>query len=447
MSRKIRLGTLAALSLLLTACPTTMPRKQGQGTHTPNIPHTPQIPHQPAGNAVSHGTTLQPTGSSATYRAVSFHELPQWNEQSFGDSLAAFKKSCLKLANQAKWQYTCARANQTAHSTAAAKAFFEQNFTPWQVSERGQAGGKVTGYYEPVLLGDTRNTSTARFPIYGIPSDFVSIPLPANLRNSKATVRVSPTGNNRGAIQSNGAYIANLAQFPITARTTALKGRFVGNQFVPYFTRAQINAGALNGRAPILGYANDPVELFFMHIQGSGRLRTPAGNFVRLGFADKNEYPYVSIGQYMSTRGYLPLAQTSMQNIKSWMGKNPNRLAEVLGQNPSYVFFKVLDGSSDQGPVGALGVPLTGGYSGAVDKHHITLGAPLFLATSHPANANAGLYRLIVAQDTGSAIKGAVRVDYFWGYGNEAGQMAGRHNTTGYVWQLLPHGVLPSYQP
>ena len=447
MSRKIRLGTLAALSLLLTACPTTMPRKQGQGTHTPNIPHTPQIPHQPAGNAVSHGTTLQPTGSSATYRAVSFHELPQWNEQSFGDSLAAFKKSCLKLANQAKWQYTCARANQTAHSTAAAKAFFEQNFTPWQVSERGQAGGKVTGYYEPVLHGDTRNTSTARFPIYGIPSDFVSIPLPANLRNSKATVRVSPTGNNRGAIQSNGAYIANLAQFPITARTTALKGRFVGNQFVPYFTRAQINAGALNGRAPILGYANDPVELFFMHIQGSGRLRTPAGNFVRLGFADKNEYPYVSIGQYMSTRGYLPLAQTSMQNIKSWMGKNPNRLAEVLGQNPSYVFFKVLDGSSDQGPVGALGVPLTGGYSGAVDKHHITLGAPLFLATSHPANANAGLNRLIVAQDTGSAIKGAVRVDYFWGYGNEAGQMAGRHNTTGYVWQLLPHGVLPSYQP
>ena len=447
MSRKIRLGTLAALSLLLTACPTTMPRKQGQGTHTPNIPHTPQIPHQPAGNAVSHGTTLQPTGSSATYRAVSFHELPQWNEQSFGDSLAAFKKSCLKLANQAKWQYTCARANQTAHSTAAAKAFFEQNFTPWQVSERGQAGGKVTGYYEPVLLGDTRNTSTARFPIYGIPSDFVSIPLPANLRNSKASVRVAPAGNNRGVIQSNGAYIANLAQFPITARTTALKGRFVGNQFVPYFTRAQINAGALNGRAPILGYANDPVELFFMHIQGSGRLRTPAGNFVRLGFADKNEYPYVSIGQYMSTRGYLPLAQTSMQNIKSWMGKNPNHLAEVLGQNPSYVFFKVLDGSSDQGPMGALGVPLTGGYSGAVDKHHITLGAPLFLATSHPANANAGLNRLIVAQDTGSAIKGAVRVDYFWGYGDEAGQMAGRHNTTGYVWQLLPHGVLPSYQP
>ncbi len=448
MSHTTRLAALTAFTLLLTACPTTMPHKQGQSARTQHPPApTPYNPNLAAGNAVSHGTTLQPTGSSATYRAVSFQELPQWNEQSFGESLAAFQKSCLKLANQAKWQYTCARANQTARTAAAAKAFFEQNFTPWQVSEKGQASGKITGYYEPVLHGDTRNTSAARFPIYGIPSDFVSIPLPANLRNSKASVRVAPAGNNRGVIQSNGAYIANLAQFPITARTTALKGRFVGNQFVPYFTRAQINAGALNGRAPILGYANDPVELFFMHIQGSGRLRTPAGNFVRLGFADKNEYPYVSIGQYMSTRGYLPLAQTSMQNIKSWMGKNPNRLAEVLGQNPSYVFFKVLDGTGDQGPVGALGVPLTGGYSGAVDKHHITLGAPLFLATSHPANANAGLNRLIVAQDTGSAIKGAVRVDYFWGYGDEAGQLAGRHNATGYVWQLLPLGVLPTYQP
>ena len=148
------------------------------------------------------------------------------------------------------------------------------------MSERGQASGKITGYYEPVLHGDTRNTSTARFPIYGIPSDFVSIPLPANLRNSKATVRVSPTGNNRGVIQSNGAYIANLAQFPITARTTALKGRFCWQPICAVFhPRPNQRPGALNGRAPILGYANDPVELFFMHIQGSGRLRTPAGNF------------------------------------------------------------------------------------------------------------------------------------------------------------------------
>ena len=234
MSPQIRLAALAALTLLLTACPTTMPSRQGQSSHTHNHIPAPYNPNLSAGTAVSRGTTLQPTGSSTTYRAVSFQELPQWNEQSFGESLAAFQKSCLKLANQAKWQYTCARANQTARNTAAAKAFFEQNFTPWQVSERGQASGKITGYYEPVLHGDTRNTSTARFPIYGIPSDFVSIPLPANLRNSKASVRVAPTGNNRGAIQSNGAYIANLAQFPITARTTALKGRFVGNQFVPY---------------------------------------------------------------------------------------------------------------------------------------------------------------------------------------------------------------------
>ena len=136
-----------------------------------------------------------------------------------------------------------------------------------------------------------------------------------------------------------------------------------------------------------------------------------------------------------------------MQDIKAWMAAHPNQLAEVLGQNPSYVFFRVLDGGESQGPVGALGVPLTGGYSGAVDKRHITLGAPLFLATSHPANPSVGLNRLIVAQDTGTAIKGAVRGDYFWGYGDEAGHMAGKQNATGYIWQLLPNGVMPSYQP
>ena len=446
MSPQIRLAALAALTLLLTACPTTMPSRQGQSSHTHNNPPAPYNPNLATGNAVSHGTTLQPTGSSATYRAVSFQELPQWNEQSFGESLAAFQKSCLKLANQAKWQYTCARANQTARNTAAAKAFFEQNFTPWQVSERGQASGKITGYYEPVLHGDTRNTSTARFPIYGIPSDFVSIPLPANLRNSKATVRVSPTGNNRGVIQSNGAYIANLAQFPITARTTALKGRFAGGRFVPYHNRNQINGGALNGKAPILGYADDPVELFFMQIQGSGRLKTPSGKYIRLGYADKNEQPYVSIGRYMADKGYLPLGQTTMQGIKAYMQQNPQRLAEVLGQNPSYVFFRELPGDSDEGPLGALGTPLLGEYAGAVDRHYITLGAPLFVATAHPLTGHA-LNRLIMAQDTGSAIKGAVRVDYFWGYGDKAGETAGKMKAKGYVWLLLPNGMQPEYRP
>lgn len=327
-----------------------------------------------------------------------------------------------------------------------AKHFFERYFTAWRVDNGGNPAGTITGYYEPVLHGDDKSTSQSRFPIYGIPNDFVSVPLAANLRGSKATVRIRQTGPNSGVIDNSGTYTADLSRFPITARSTALKGRFEGSRFVPYYTRSQINGGALNGKAPILGYADDPVELFFMHIQGSGRLKTPSGKYIRVGFADKNEHPYVSIGRYMADKGYLPLGQTSMQGIKAYMKQNPGRLAEVLGQNPSYVFFRELTGSGDSGPVGALGTPLMGEYAGAIDRHYITLGAPLFVATAHPITKKA-LNRLIMAQDTGSAIKGAVRVDYFWGYGDEAGEVAGKMKTTGYVWQLLPNGMKPEYRP
>ena len=425
------------VTLILAACQ----------THQHTSPAIIPISVKPVGTPAPLGFVHRPMGSTASYKVVSFHQLPQWSGQPFLGSLNAFKNSCLKLAVQNEWQYACAQANRTAANDASARAFFEQYFTAWEVSQNGRLDGKVTGYYEPVLHGDTRNTHQARFPIYGIPRDFVSVTLPAYLKNHRGTVRIAPMGANRGVIQANGAYIADLSQFPKNANSNTLKGRFVGNRFVPYFTRAQINAGALEGNAPILGYANNPVELFFMHVQGSGRLQTPNGQYVRLGFADKNEYPYVSIGKYMANRGYLPLGQTSMQGIKTWMERNPSYLAEVLGQNPSYVFFRVLDGSAEQGPIGALGVPLTGTLSGAVDKQYITLGAPIFVATRHPNSPNQGLNRLIMAQDTGSAIKGAVRVDYFWGYGDQAGQIAGKQNYTGYVWQLLPHGVMPTYRP
>ncbi|XXQ68892.1 murein transglycosylase A [Neisseriaceae bacterium B1] len=438
VSKKISFSIVLLSALILAACSTTAPT--GQVAMPSNLPNV----YTGNANGVSLGYTHN-TGP-ATYRSVSFGELPQWQSQPFAGSLAAFKNSCLKLSAQAGWQNVCAQAARVPNDHAAAKSFFEQYFTPWQVSQNGQVGGTITGYYEPVLEGDVRQTARARFPIYGVPRDFVSVSLPANLRNSKGSVRIAQTGANSGEIRSNGQYVANLGQFAKTASTTSLKGRFVGNQFVPYYTRHQINGGALDNRAPILGYANDPVELFFLHIQGSGRLRTPDGRYVRLGFADNNGFAYTSIGRYMADRGYLPLSQTSMQSIKAYLAANPNRLAEVLGQNPRYIFFRPLTGAAEQGPIGALGVPLTGEFSGAVDKHHITLGAPLFVATTHP-DTRQGLNRLIVAQDTGSAIKGPVRVDYFWGYGDAAGQTAGKQKYTGYVWQLLPHGVLPQYRP
>lgn len=432
-----RAALLGLTAALLAACPSKSIK---------NLPDTGSIvsgPARPTGTPHALGTAVSP-GGGAVYTVVRHNDLPHWNFQHFTKSLQSFKLGCEKLKNRAGWQDVCAQAAQTPNHHFAAKKFFENYFTPWQVSGNGSPAGTVTGYYIPLMHGDIRQTGKARFPIYGIPNDFVSVNLPAGLRNSKAAVRIRQTGQNSGIIDSSGSYTANLAAFPISARTTALKGRFEGSRFVPYYTREQINAGALNGKAPILGYADDAVELFFMHVQGSGTLQTPNGQQVALGFADKNEYPYVSIGRYMAAKGYLTLGQTSMQGIKAYMQQNPHKLAEVLGQNPSYVFFRKLDNAN--GAIGALGTPLMGEYAGAVDRHYITLGAPLFVATAHPLSKRA-LNRLIMAQDTGSAIKGAVRVDYFWGYGDEAGNVAGKQKTTGYVWQLLPNGMAPEYRP
>ena len=317
-------GMVAAI---LAAC-------QSKSIQTLPIPDTSVIqgPNRPAGTPFPAGTAV--SGGGAVYTAVPHDSLPHWSAQNFTQSLQSFKLGCSSLKNRQGWQDVCAQAFQTPVQHLPAKYFFERYFTPWQVAGNGSLAGTVTGYYEPVLQGDDRRTAQARFPIYGIPNDFISVPLPAGLRSGKTLVRIRQTGKNSGTIDNaGGTHTADLSQFPITARTTAIKGRFEGSRFLPYHTRNQINGGALDGKAPILGYAEDPVELFFMHIQGSGRLKTPSGKYIRIGYADKNEHPYVSIGKYMADKGYLKLGQTSMQGIKSYMRQNPQRLAEVLGQN------------------------------------------------------------------------------------------------------------------
>lgn len=424
--------SLTVLSLtIFAACTTQYPTSTVTSTSPPIA--------QPIGSPFAPNYVH--TAKDVQYRVVSYRDLPNWQNpnQDFAQSLLAFKRGCSVLQRQSQWTNVCQQANQIHGDATSAKSFFEQYFTPWQVSQAGNTNGLFTGYYEPMLSGDLVPTAQARFPIYGIPNDLVTVSVPNTARNN-GTVRITPTGANRGVVSSNGSYSANLAQF---AKSNEIKGRFVGNQFMPYYTRNEINGGALNGIAPILGYANDPVDLLFLHIQGSGRLQTPSGQVVRLGYADKNDHPYGSVGKYMADMGYLPLAQTSMQNIRSYMAQNPHRLAEILAQNPRYIFFTRTDANGNEGPKGAMGVPLTDGYSGAVDRRYITMGAPIFISTTHP-DTQAALNRLIMAQDVGSAIQGAVRVDYFWGFGDAAGQTAGKMKNQGSVWQLLPNGVLPN---
>jgi membrane-bound lytic murein transglycosylase A len=217
-----------------------------------------------------------------------------------------------------------------------------------------------------------------------------------------------------------------------------LRGRIAGNKVVPYFSRAELmQADRLAGRE--LLWVDDPVDAFFLQVQGSGRVQlAEAGETVRLAYADQNGHPYRSIGRYLVDKGEMTLDQASAQNIKAWIAANPGRRQEVLNANPGYVFFKEEKvGDPSKGPKGALGVPLTAQRSIAVDPQFVPLGVPVFLATTQPAS-ELPLRRLMLAQDTGGAIRNPVRADYFWGFGPEAGERAGRMKQRGAMWVLLP---------
>src|SRR6185436_3258623 len=191
----------------------------------------------------------------------------------------------------------------------------------------------------------------------------------------------------------------------------------------------------------ILAWTADPVELFFLQIQGSGQVRLEDGTRVRIGYADQNGHPFRSLGRYLIDRGEMTLEQASMQGIKSWASANPQKLQDALNANPSYVFFRELPPatSAQEGPLGALGVPLSAEYSVAVDRRFVPLGAPVYLATTYPLSEER-LERLMAAQDTGGAIRGVVRADFYWGSGPEAGARAGRMRQQGRLWLLWPRG-------
>jgi membrane-bound lytic murein transglycosylase A len=205
---------------------------------------------------------------------------------------------------------------------------------------------------------------------------------------------------------------------------------------VPYFDRAQIE----QGRAPLSGreiaWVEDAIELFFLQVQGSGRVILESGETLRVGYADHNGYPYRSIGRHLVERGDLPLEKVSMQGIQAWARTNPDKLTELLNVNARYVFFRELPAGLP-GPLGSLGVPLTARRSLAVDPEFVPLGAPVYIATPWPLSSRP-LNQLMLAQDTGSAIRGAVRADYFWGNGEEAAREAGRMKQPLRMWVLLP---------
>ncbi|MGA7985737.1 MAG: MltA domain-containing protein [Burkholderiales bacterium] len=344
--------------------------------------------------------------SAARYVQTSYADLPGWPAAELGPSLRAFLAGCPRLQAVPALARACDAASAVPpDNAAAARSFLEATFVPYAViAPEGSATGLVTGYYEPVLDGSRGRTDRFRYPIYGVPDDLVDV---------------------------------DLASLYPELKGLRLRGRLDGRRLVPYYSRAEIDAHGDGFAAPVIAWVADPVELFFLQIQGSGQIRLGDDDRIRVSYADQNGHPYSSLGRYLVAQGELPLEQASMDGIKQWAQAHPEQLRHALEQNPSYVFFRELPASG--GPIGALGAPLSAGYSIAVDRRFYPLGAPVYLATTLPPS-DQPLERLVMAQDTGGAIRGAVRADLFCGSGTEAGSLAGGMRQQGRMWVLWPRG-------
>lgn len=337
--------------------------------------------------------------------AVGWSQLDGWQDDRHAESWTALLRSCSKLEQQSDWRALCRAARETpAPSDRQAREFYQQWFLPHEVyGEGGEREGLITGYYEPLLLGSRERTAQFRYPIYQRPDDLITVEL-------------------------SGLYPE--------LEGKRIRGRLSGNKLVPYYSRTSLerDPALLSGKE--LVWVDDPIALFFLHVQGSGRVRMPDGTILGVGYADQNGHPYHSIGRELISLGELEKEDVNLFSIRQWLQDNPSRVEELFGRNPSYVFFS-LRSAPGEGPYGSLNVPLVAERSIAVDPAVITLGVPVWLETTQP-ESGVPYRRLMLAQDTGGAIKGHVRADVFWGQGETAERMAGLMKQRGRLFVLQP---------
>lgn len=345
---------------------------------------------------------------------ISFAELPGWRQSDPRAALAAFQRSCAVLDKQegaatmgyagavTDWRAPC----HAAQSAGAARGFFEHWFSPLEVSAGQVKEGLFTGYYEPELYASRSRRGPFQTPVYGVPGDLVSV---------------------------------DLGQFRPQLHGEHIAGKVEGNRLIPYATRAEIDAHGAP-KAHVLFYADDPVAVFFLHIQGSGRVRFGDGSRERVAYGAQNGQIYTAIGKTLKLRGDLKPEEMSMQNIAAWLRAHPSAAREVMESDASYIFFKEEPvGDPALGAKGAEGVALTPGASLAVDTRLHSLGVPFFVSTALPDAKP--LQTLFVAQDIGGAIRGLVRGDIFFGFGKEAERSAGGMDQQGALFVLLPKPV------
>jgi membrane-bound lytic murein transglycosylase A len=338
---------------------------------------------------------LAACGDATKITPVTYADMAGWPADRHGAAFKVFAETCPVVLNrkapfaskaegpvgvEQNWRRVCQLAAENPEMTDAdAKRFFETYFNPYRVETESKATGTLTGYYEPILKGSRTRKAPFLTPVYGVPKDLNK----------------------------------------------------------PYLTREQIVGGAIKGRAPVLLYVDDPVMLFFLHIQGSGKVRLTDGSLVGLQYAAQNGHEFVPIGRVLKERGDLPAP--SMQGIRDWLYDNPREADEIMNMNPSYIFFTLSPG--DTMAKGAIGMPLTAGRSLAIDDDRAAYGVPTYVDTTqsdYPGKQQVPLRRLFVSQDTGGALKGPHRGDIFFGRGEMEEWLAGHQNAQGRVYWLLP---------
>lgn len=366
-------------------------------------------------------------GPQSTFRQVSFKHLPGWETAELRKSLRTFQTSCRAFIKQdpnrvvgteqidlqAKdWQPACHAALKVHPvNQQTAKEFFQQWFTPVEFYDKKPVKGLFTGYYMPLLKGSYEKTDEYNVPLYEVPDDLVTIDL--------------------------GLFVPHL-------KNRKLVGRIAAKKVVPYYTREQINKGAIKNNAKVLLWIHSPIDRLFLEIQGSGIVEMEDGKRLFVGYDGQNGAPYTAIAGVLIKKGIMTKHNASMQAIKRYLEAHPKEMDKVINQNKSFVFFRKL---SMEAALGSQGVALTPGYSMAIDREWIPMGAPLWLSTTRPdsknPDTNKPMQRLMIAQDTGGAIRGKVRGDVFWGGGDKATLIAGHMKNEGHYWLLLPSHAIP----
>ena len=318
---------------------------------------------------------------------------------------SAWVHGCKKLINLNDWKVSCEAAkNLSSPSNIEVIEYLHKHFDLYKAkNEDGSKKGLITGYYQPELKGSRTKTKKYKIPLYTPPHDLITV---------------------------------DLSEVYPDLKYKRLRGRVEGNKLIPYFTREEISKKDYPLQGNELLWVENSVESFFLEIQGSGVIRFEDGSTTQVGYADQNGHPYRSMGLALIRQGELKRHKVSMQSIKAWAKKNKRKLRKFLNANPSTVFFRELP-QGLPGPIGALGVPISSERSVAIDRKYIPLGAPVFLSTTEP-NSNVPLNKLMMAQDTGGAINGGVRADFYWGQGKIPGSKAGSMKQSGEIWVLLP---------